>query len=134
MKTFVFFSFFLLLTPNSIVAQSYNITTVAGSSRLDDGSPATSVPIRYPYGVAQDAAGNIYFADANDNRVRRVGADGKISTVAGNGVQASAATAGPPRRRSSIRPKASGSMRRAPISTSAITITTASGKWSLPPA
>ncbi len=95
MKTFVFFSFFLLLTQNSMVAQSYNITTVAGSSRLGDGSPATSVPLRYPYGVAQDAAGNIYFADANDNRVRRVGTDGKISTVAGNGVAGFSGDGGP---------------------------------------
>jgi hypothetical protein len=68
------------------VAQSYTMTTVAGSSRLGDGSPATSVPLRYPFGMAQDAAGNVYFSDNNDNRVRRVAPDGTISTIAGNGV------------------------------------------------
>jgi uncharacterized protein (TIGR03437 family) len=84
-------SFFCVLfavfsTGTSVIAQSYSMTTVAGSSRLGDGNPATSVPLRYPYGVAQDTAGNIYFADASDNRVRRVGTDGKISTIAGTGV------------------------------------------------
>ena len=46
------------------LAQSYLTTTVAGSSRLLDGHPATSVPLRRPWGIAQDAAGNIYFADS----------------------------------------------------------------------
>src|ERR1035438_8181018 len=73
-------------TETNLAAQPDTMTTVAGSSRLGDGNAATSVPLRYPYGVAQDAAGNIYFADTADNRVRRVGTDGKISTIAGNGV------------------------------------------------
>src|SRR5580658_4450385 len=76
----------VLLVTGFVSAQSYSITTVAGSSRLGDGSPATSVPLRYPYGTAQDASGNIYFADAQDNRVRRVDTKGIISTVAGTGV------------------------------------------------
>src|SRR5271170_7401004 len=76
-------------------AQSYSIATVAGSSRLRDGNPATTVPIRYPYGVAQDTAGNIYFADALDNRVRRVDTKGIISTVAGTGVAGFSGDGGP---------------------------------------
>lgn len=77
-------SFFLLTT--LAAAQSYGLATIAGSSRLRDGDLATTAPLRYPYGVAQDAAGNIYFADAEDNRVRRVDLNGIISTVAGTGV------------------------------------------------
>src|SRR5579863_6328111 len=69
-----------------VSAQSFSVATVAGSSRLRDGSPATSAPLRYPFGMAQDVAGNIYFADAQDNRVRRVDTKGIISTVAGTGV------------------------------------------------
>src|SRR6185295_17291478 len=65
--------------------QSYTSNTVAGTNRLLDGSPATSVPLRSTWGVAQDAAGNIYFADEFENRIRRVGTDGKISTIAGTG-------------------------------------------------
>ncbi len=90
----LFLSVFLLAAEDAF-PQSYVVTTVAGSTRLGDGNAATSVPLRYPYGVAQDAAGNIYFADALDNRVRKVGTDGKISTVAGTGVAGFSGDGGP---------------------------------------
>lgn len=51
-----------------------------------DGGLATKANLNYPVGVAVDAAGNLYIADAGDNRIRMVAkATGKISTVAGNG-------------------------------------------------
>ena len=62
------------------------ITTVAGTGRAGfggDGGPATSAMLWNPIGVAADAAGNIYIADSNNNAVRRVGADGIITTIAG---------------------------------------------------
>lgn len=70
------------------------ITTVAGSGPVGadngafggDGGPATSARLNLPYGVACDAAGNLYFADALNYRVRRVdAASGTITTVAGKG-------------------------------------------------
>src|SRR5580704_11376307 len=91
MKAFILFSLFAGL----VSAQSYSISTIAGSSRLGDGSPATSVPLRYPYGIAEDTSGNIYFADALDNRVRRVDTKGIISTVAGTGVAGFSGDGGP---------------------------------------
>ena len=72
------------LTPLAI-AQSYLTSTFAGSSRLLDGHAANTVPLRYPWGIVQDAAGNVYFADTSDNRVRRVDSTGIISTIAGTG-------------------------------------------------
>jgi trimeric autotransporter adhesin len=78
-----------------LFAQSYLSTTVAGSSRLLDGNSATSVPLRRPWGMVQDSAGNFYFADSSDNRVRRVDVNGTISTVAGNGVAGSSGDGGP---------------------------------------
>ncbi len=63
------------------------ITTVAGSATLDysgDNGPATSAGLSGPQGVAVDSAGNLYIADYNDSRIRKV-ANGVITTVAGNG-------------------------------------------------
>jgi uncharacterized protein (TIGR03437 family) len=57
--------------------------TVAGFS--GDGGPATSAALKGPNAVQVDQAGNLYISDAGNYRIRRVGADGVISTVAGNG-------------------------------------------------
>jgi sugar lactone lactonase YvrE len=51
-----------------------------------DGVLATAAPIFLPMGVAVDAEGNLYLADSNNDRIRRVdGQTGLITTVAGNG-------------------------------------------------
>src|SRR5579885_3654231 len=78
-------SIFCLLIAQISFAQSYTTTTFAGSPRLLDGHPAKSVPLRYPYGAAQDSSGNVYFADSDDNRIRKVDPQGIISTIAGTG-------------------------------------------------
>ena len=68
------------------------ITTVAGSgptsssagSFSGDGGPATSATLSSPLGVAVDASGNLFIADTQNNRIRRVdAATGVITTVAG---------------------------------------------------
>ena len=64
------------------------ITTVAGTGvgYIGDGGAATSASLRIPYGVALDAAGNMYVADESNHRVRKVtAATGVITTVAGTG-------------------------------------------------
>ncbi|MDW7712146.1 MAG: RHS repeat-associated core domain-containing protein [Deferrisomatales bacterium] len=66
------------------------ITTVAGGDRpgfQGDGDMATQSLLRFPTSVAVDAAGNLYIADSGNNRVRKVGKDGVIATVAGTGVR-----------------------------------------------
>ena len=51
-----------------------------------DGIPAKQALLNGPYGVAVDAAGNIYIADTFNSRIRVVTrSTGKISTIAGNG-------------------------------------------------
>jgi uncharacterized protein (TIGR03437 family) len=65
------------------------LSLVAGNSRAGfsgDGGPATNGQLNSPQGIAVDTAGNIFIADANNNRVRVVTPNGIINTVAGNGL------------------------------------------------
>ncbi|MGH8907595.1 MAG: hypothetical protein ACRD0K_13975, partial [Egibacteraceae bacterium] len=62
------------------------ITTVAGTGIegfSGDGGPATQAQLDYPTSVAIDQAGNLYITDGRNERVRRVDADGIITTVVG---------------------------------------------------
>ncbi|MBI4463267.1 MAG: DUF11 domain-containing protein, partial [Acidobacteria bacterium] len=61
------------------------ITTVAGGGIGGDGGPATSAALDIPQGVAVDAAGNLFIAEFDTPRVRKVDTAGIITTVAGNG-------------------------------------------------
>ncbi len=64
------------------------ITTFAGNgtqSFSGDGGQATNATFSGPVGVAFDAAGNLYIADRNNNRIRIVNPSGIINTFAGNG-------------------------------------------------
>ena len=65
------------------------ITTFAGNgtaSFTGDGGPATNAALNGPQGLAMDSTGNIYIADTQNFRIRRVSPDGIITTFAGNGV------------------------------------------------
>ena len=76
------------LVPPAPVAGAPTITTIAGTgvaSYSGDGGPATSAAINFPESVAVDHAGNIYFADLTNFRVRKVDPSGTITTVAGCG-------------------------------------------------
>src|SRR5215469_3035073 len=75
---------FCLAVSFSLYSQTYSVSTVVGTPRLLDGSPAAMVPLRDPNSVALDSAGNLYIADVADNRVRKV-SNGIITTYAGNG-------------------------------------------------
>ena len=70
------------------VAPDGTITTVAGGAAGDsgDGGPATIARLAAPRGLTVDASGNIYFAEYGSSRIRRVAADGTITTAAGNGI------------------------------------------------
>ena len=64
------------------------ITTIAGNGRegfSGDGGFATNATMDFPLGLARDAAGNLYFADGNNNRIRKISTGGIISTFVGNG-------------------------------------------------
>jgi sugar lactone lactonase YvrE len=76
------------------VSVSGTITTLAGGS-VQDGGPAVSANLDSPFGVAVDAAGNLYIADTSNNRVRRVSVSGVITTVAGTGSPGFSGDGGP---------------------------------------
>jgi pimeloyl-ACP methyl ester carboxylesterase len=75
------------------------ISTVAGNGIVGysgDGGAATSAELDSPTGVALDRAGNIYIADLGNYRIRKVTVStGKISTVAGDGIQGYSGDGGP---------------------------------------
>jgi hypothetical protein len=66
------------------------ISTIAGTGASTpyggDGGAATSATLNAPSGLSLDAAGNIYFADNGNNRVRKITPAGIISVAAGTGV------------------------------------------------
>lgn len=64
------------------------ILTVAGNgvdAYSGDGGQAVSASLGFPIGIAFDPSGNLYVADGDNNRVRKITPGGIISTVAGNG-------------------------------------------------
>lgn len=67
------------------------ISTVAGSGFAGyggDGGPAIAASLNAPSGVTVDSLGNLYIADAGNNRIRKVNASsGIISTIVGNGIK-----------------------------------------------
>jgi len=80
------------------VATDGTITTVAGNGTFGfagDGGPATEAELRNPAGVAVDGAGNLFIADTQNERIRRVAPDGTIDTIAGNGTAGFGGDGGP---------------------------------------
>ncbi len=79
------------------VSPSGIITTVAGGARTlgysGDGGPATAAQMDFPEALAADNTGNLYIAEGG--HVRRVSADGIITTIAGNGIGGYSGDGGP---------------------------------------
>src|ERR1700686_2010014 len=76
-------------------SMGYLINTVAGSGWIGDSGPATQAILRQPGGVGADASGNIYIAETNGHRVRKVDRSGAITTLAGTGVAGFSGDGGP---------------------------------------
>jgi len=80
------------------VGSDGRITTVAGMGSISfggDGGPATEAQFDYPVSVVVGAEGQLYIADFDNNRIRRIGSDGLITTIAGDGVPGFSGDGGP---------------------------------------
>ncbi len=88
-------------TDNHVVRKvdtSGNITTFAGIGSFGfagDAAEATLAQLNRPIGLALDATGNLYIADSYNFRIRKVGTDGNINTIAGNGTAEYGGDGGP---------------------------------------
>ena len=95
----------ILLTPTRTpsptpvaLAAAGKISTVAGngtSGFSGDGGSATSAQVNFPFDIAADSSGNLFIADQNNHRIRKVDTSGNISTVAGTGASGFSGDGGP---------------------------------------
>ncbi len=88
----------LVVDGNQFVLGDWRIETFAGTGKAGfsgDGGPATSAQLDNPFGVIRGPDGAIWFCEYSGQRVRRVAADGTISTIAGSGQKGYAGDGGP---------------------------------------
>jgi len=74
------------------------ITTIMGTASggySGDGSAATATQLLGPGGIAFDVYGNIYIADADNHRIRKINSAGIVSTISGTGVAGYSGDGGP---------------------------------------
>ena len=69
-----------------------------------DGGPAVQAQFRNPFGIDFDVEGNGYVADLNNHRIRRIAANGTVTTVAGTGESGYSGEGGPATAAKLLRP------------------------------
>lgn len=70
------------------------VTLVAGSSLGHTDDTGAAARFNFPHGITVDSMGNLYVADLQNNRIRKVTQGGVVTTIAGSGTAASVDGAG----------------------------------------
>jgi sugar lactone lactonase YvrE len=68
------------------IAPDGTVTTLAGGELGYRDGPASMARFDTPSGLAVDAGGGVLVADSGNNAIRRIGPDGRVTTVAGDGI------------------------------------------------
>src|SRR5262245_64195356 len=76
-------------------ARADNIELVAGGGETPEGVAATKAKLGNAFGVAFDAAGDLFFVEIDGHRVCRIDPAGKLTRIAGTGQKGSAGDGGP---------------------------------------
>jgi trimeric autotransporter adhesin len=82
------------VNPDGTIAAFAGTGSCSGIPR-GDGGPATRATLCNPQGLAVDGKGNLYIADIDDHRVRKVSPGGTITTIAGTGKYGFSGDGGP---------------------------------------
>jgi sugar lactone lactonase YvrE len=79
------YTLFIADTANHRIRKLLNntVSTVAGGSPGSADGPRSSAQFRAPQGIAVDGDGNVYVADTDNDTIRKLAADGMVSTIAG---------------------------------------------------
>jgi hypothetical protein len=91
---------FCIMVFLTLIAQPIRseIITLAGNGTFGfsgDGGPATQAQLNRPHGIAIDKEGNIYISDTRNNRIRKIDANGIITTLAGTDTPGFSGDGGP---------------------------------------
>ncbi len=68
-----------------VIAADGMVSTLAGAPGIPDSTDGLGAAARFnqPRGVAVDSSGNVYIADTGSSTIRRITADGQVTTIAG---------------------------------------------------